>query len=309
MMAHGPPRLSTIVSRRKPHSNIMGVSLSWLAVKGKSPETVRNELQLRCTGVPGEIPKSSFVGSRSDGGWYLIVARGCEHRIIGASVIKRLSVVTNTIGLLAASTGLTHKELATLAVAPGPVEQELWFYQTGESQRAAKLFGEKLQFYVWGRLGGHTKGFLLSTLTNGSSIQTADPDLRALLSQRPELPGRLLERSGSGFYTNEHEKVFRTAKYCFADGEIAWCYDFCLTRDGTAFDICELKVDAQECDPKLSTVFQAVDTTVSAEMREKGISRRFGSVHSFWRMKKEKLKAKGITWRSPPELNPGIIFD
>ena len=79
----------TVVNK---HSIIVGVSLSWLAVKGKSPETVRNELHLRCTGVPGEIPKSSFVGSHSDAGWYLIVARGCEHRIIGGLVIKPLSI-------------------------------------------------------------------------------------------------------------------------------------------------------------------------------------------------------------------------
>jgi hypothetical protein len=31
------------------------------------------------------------VGSGSDAGWYLIVARGCEHRIISAPVLERLS--------------------------------------------------------------------------------------------------------------------------------------------------------------------------------------------------------------------------
>lgn len=70
----------------------MGVSLSWLAVRGKSPEAVREELQLRGTGTPGSIPVASFVGSTSDAGWYLIVARGCEHRVIGAPVLEHLSV-------------------------------------------------------------------------------------------------------------------------------------------------------------------------------------------------------------------------
>lgn len=70
----------------------MGVSLSWLAVRGKSPEAVRTELQLRGTGTAGDIPKSPFVGSASDAGWYLIVARGCEHRILSAPVLERLSI-------------------------------------------------------------------------------------------------------------------------------------------------------------------------------------------------------------------------
>jgi len=79
----------------------MGVSLSWLAAHGKSPEAVREELQLRGTGTPGDIPESSFVGSTSNAGWYLIVARGCEHRIISAPVLERVSagceVLTYTV--------------------------------------------------------------------------------------------------------------------------------------------------------------------------------------------------------------------
>jgi hypothetical protein len=70
----------------------MGVSLSWLAVRGKSVETVRRELQLRGTGNLGDIPGSPFVGSVSDSGWHLIVARGCEHRIVSTPVLERLSI-------------------------------------------------------------------------------------------------------------------------------------------------------------------------------------------------------------------------
>src|ERR1041385_3228860 len=75
----------------------MGVSLSWLAVRGKSPEAIRAELHLRGTGTPGYIPKSSFVGSSSDAGWYLIVARGCEHRIISTPVLEHLSAACEVL--------------------------------------------------------------------------------------------------------------------------------------------------------------------------------------------------------------------
>jgi hypothetical protein len=69
----------------------MGVSLSWLAVKGKSPEVVHAELELYSTAQPGEAAISPFVAATSNAGWHLIVARGCEHRIISPLVIKRLS--------------------------------------------------------------------------------------------------------------------------------------------------------------------------------------------------------------------------
>lgn len=69
----------------------MGVSLSWLAVKGKTPEAARGELGLRATGQSGEMFRSPVVGALSDAGWYLMVARGCGHRIIAAQVVERLS--------------------------------------------------------------------------------------------------------------------------------------------------------------------------------------------------------------------------
>lgn len=79
----------------------MGNSLSWLAVKGKSPEAVLEELQLSSTGTPGEVCRSPLVAATSNAGWYLIVANRCEHHIISAPVVERLSascdVVTCTV--------------------------------------------------------------------------------------------------------------------------------------------------------------------------------------------------------------------
>jgi hypothetical protein len=48
---------------------------------------------------------------------------------------------------------------------------------------------------------------------------------------------------------------------------------------------------------------------VHAEMKRKGSFGKFGSVHEFWGLKQEKLKAKGIKWRSPAELNPNTNYD
>jgi len=69
----------------------MGVSLSWLAIKGKLPEAVLGELELRSAGKPGEVGRSPFVAAISDAGWYLLVFNRCEHHIISAPVVERLS--------------------------------------------------------------------------------------------------------------------------------------------------------------------------------------------------------------------------
>lgn len=69
----------------------MGASLSWLAVKGKPAAEILRELDLRPTGVAGLEGESPFVGAQSDGGWYLVVARGAEHAVLHSDVLERLS--------------------------------------------------------------------------------------------------------------------------------------------------------------------------------------------------------------------------
>ena len=56
----------------------MGYSLSWLAVKGKPPQAVRDELGLRLTGEREEIPEADLSGVEMPTGWYLIVSNRTE---------------------------------------------------------------------------------------------------------------------------------------------------------------------------------------------------------------------------------------
>ena len=74
-----------------PSGSIMGASLSWIAVKGRLAEDILRELRLRPTGVTGLEGESPFVGAQSDGGWYLVVARGAEHAVLHSDVLERLS--------------------------------------------------------------------------------------------------------------------------------------------------------------------------------------------------------------------------
>lgn len=54
----------------------MGFSLSWLAVKGKPPQEVREVLGFRPTGKRESIPEAPISAVEMPSGWYLIV---CQH--------------------------------------------------------------------------------------------------------------------------------------------------------------------------------------------------------------------------------------
>jgi hypothetical protein len=68
----------------------MGYSLSWLAVKGKSPQAVREELGFRATGQREEVPESDLSAAEMPTGWYLIVSNRSE-QVISDSEMQRLS--------------------------------------------------------------------------------------------------------------------------------------------------------------------------------------------------------------------------
>jgi hypothetical protein len=58
---------------------VMGYSLSWLAIKGKSPDAVREFLGLRPTGEREEFPESELCAADLPGGWYLVVSDHTPH--------------------------------------------------------------------------------------------------------------------------------------------------------------------------------------------------------------------------------------
>jgi hypothetical protein len=210
---------------------------------------------------------------------------------------------TNTLGLIAASTHLSAKDLATLAVAPDPANLDLWFYSLEGGTNAWDAFGSKLEHYVHGRLGGHTRAFLLSDLTNATrSAEISDPDLRALLSQRPELPAVRLRRWDLGANTNQSGELFRTAEYYYVDGEVAWTYQVGFSEGGKVLGVSEWRVDAKEYDPEYRKVIQEVDQAVLAEVKQE-------ATQALSQSKREKLRAKGLSYRTFEELNPGVIAD
>jgi hypothetical protein len=93
------------------------------------------------------------------------------------------------------------------------------------------------------------------------------------------------------------------------DGQLAWIYQLRFKENGTLEDVSEERCDAKEFDPKYEKIIKDVDQEITSEMKKNGTYGKLGSVHTFWSLKEEKLKAKGIKWLSPRELNPNIIYD
>jgi hypothetical protein len=56
----------------------MGYSLSWLAVKGKTPQGARDQSGFRLTGEREEFPGADLSAVEIANGWYLIVFRRNE---------------------------------------------------------------------------------------------------------------------------------------------------------------------------------------------------------------------------------------
>jgi hypothetical protein len=69
----------------------MGFSLSWLAVRGKDPRVLLQQLGLRGTGELEEIPESEIVGAQLPGGWYVVV-NDHDVRFVDDAVLERISV-------------------------------------------------------------------------------------------------------------------------------------------------------------------------------------------------------------------------
>lgn len=66
--------------------------------------------------------------------------------------------------------------------------------------------------------------------------------------------------------------------------------------------------DPQERDPRLRGMFAAADAKAERAVANVPRDRRF--VFRFWTAKKRVLKAKyGISWKTPAEINPTIVYD
>ena len=69
----------------------MGFAISWLAVKGKSPAAVAQELGLTPTGEITDYAEALFTGRTLSVGWFLLVIDAFEHEFVKPAVLAALS--------------------------------------------------------------------------------------------------------------------------------------------------------------------------------------------------------------------------
>jgi hypothetical protein len=236
---------------------------------------------------------------------------------------------TNVLALIEKHVGITADDASNVVIAPE--FGDVWFYLLKDQSREAYYaLGIYLMEYSKARLDGHTKECLYAALTNQAPFTNiTDPDLRDLATNLIVLPPTWFRRNEADSITNfppnkqrivkSYQGVFsqstsiveiiRSIAFDMVDGWVAWRYAVEYSRDGKLFDVSQGKADAKELDPNFKAVLEDVDKSVEAEMRRSGNFGKFGSIHSFWRLKKKKLKERGIDWMSPEELSSGMIFD
>lgn len=71
-----------------------------------------------------------------------------------------------------------------------------------------------------------------------------------------------------------------------------------------------MRKDPQEYDAEKKKLIEAARTEAEFSMKQDGTINLEGSCHILWGRQQRILQEKyGISWRSPAEMNPDIIFD
>ena len=234
--------------------------------------------------------------------------------------------------------GLKEDDLAYFNIVYDKEYDWVTLYGTGNNHDVFDTYAEALCAYAQGRAEGHTKDFLSAGLIlNIDSSSISNPAIRAIIDLHPKTSLNLLNSSDSGEFlkkagevashittvttsngmsvTNEEvyipkvDELWPWEAYTLLDGDVCWRYFVSFKGDGTVNSVSFEKFDAKDYDPKYRDLMKVVDNIVTDKMKEAGIFEQFGSVHTFWDMKKEELKRRGIEWRSPRELNPLNCYD
>jgi hypothetical protein len=211
---------------------------------------------------------------------------------------------------IAQAKGLQEEDLVTIKIEAACDNKEAIIYQLGANDKAFKALVPILEEYGKSRLEGHTKDFLLLAITNAPPQQESlSPHLKVLLKETSLIPVHAFKNGGTHSVTNGEGSCTTSVIYTVTDGDITWCYCLSFKADGSFAGMTNSRHDSKEFDPKYRDIIKEVDNEISEEAIKNGAVIRFGSCHSLWEQKKQKLRAKGILWRSPAELNPNCRFD
>jgi hypothetical protein len=204
---------------------------------------------------------------------------------------------TNVLHLITSSLRMKERDLKSVMLAPDG-KGDAVIYQVWQSvEKPFEKLGGRLRKYVEDREDGHTKDCLLMALTNRYE-SISDPDLRFMATKEPSIPiSSWIEQPQKNLSDGT-----RAIEFVHVDGKIAWRYLLLCKPDGKyEFPISGPfgeKCDPNEYDPEYGPVIQEIKAQVAAEMKNDGTANQLGSGRRFSALVEERLKKKGIEWRS-----------
>lgn len=246
---------------------------------------------------------------------------------------------SNTVDRLTAALPLSAAEANSfyLCIIPEAGQLQLIGKQPTVSPAVEAVFNQ-VTAYSEARFDGHSRACLLAGVMDRPALtDLKNPDLRVLASHYPLLPVFQFQYLADGFTTNEAgvvassslhiyhtngttvivtnqyipttNEACRWAKYFLADQKIAWTYELNYHADGTLDYIDTEKHDVKEFIPKYADLMKTVDAEVTAELEKSADPDKADSDRAKWTLKKAKLKARGLDWQSPAELNPDTEYE
>jgi hypothetical protein len=75
----------------------MGFSLTWVAIKGSTPQQVHAALSLRGTGARVEIAETGLTGATLPGGWYLVTSDHAPLNLVDDQLLAKLSQLGDVV--------------------------------------------------------------------------------------------------------------------------------------------------------------------------------------------------------------------
>lgn len=234
--------------------------------------------------------------------------------------------------------GLKEEDRERLFIVYDKKNKGTWLYGTSAEWGAFDKLSEAIRTYVRARSEGHTKQFMLDGMAyQANALTVTNPAIRAIIELHPYIPVDRLHLSKSGVFTKKAgeeashvttitvsngvgvtnvniyvpkvDEAWPWEAYTLVDGDVGWRYFVLFRSDGTLESVSHDKDDAKDYDPQYTDLMEEVDDLVHEKMKNMGIYRQWGSVHTFWDLKKKELKRRGINWRSPSELNPSTFYD
>jgi len=71
-----------------------------------------------------------------------------------------------------------------------------------------------------------------------------------------------------------------------------------------------IKKDPIENSEQFTKVIKEIDDETEKLLTQEGVQKTRGYILKFWQLKKKLLKEKyNIDWKTPEEMNPGVLFD